>query len=78
MSPPRATLRAITEIRLRRGLAVDLGQPRHAVALQAAMKGRARQMWKRWLERIKAVAERQEGMPSESDRNRLFFYGQDG
>ena len=40
------------------------------------MKGRARQMRDGGLQGVKAVVERQQGMPSESDDNGLFLNGQ--
>jgi hypothetical protein len=47
------------------------------MALQAAMKGRARQTRNRRLERVEAVVERQQRMPSEGDDHRLFLDSRD-
>jgi len=41
-------------------VAFDIGQPRYAVADQAAMQRRPRQMWDRSLQGIEAVVERQQ------------------
>ena len=61
----------------RRGFAFDLRKPGDPVALQTAMKGRTRQMRDGWLQSVEAVVERQQGMPSEGDHDRLLFNGQD-
>ena len=55
-----------------RGLAAfDLWQLADAVALETAMQGRSRQMRDGRLERIETIVERQQGMPPESDDDRL-------
>ena len=46
--------------------ALDLGQPGDAVALEAAVQGRAGQMRQGGLQGIQAVVERQQDMPAES------------
>jgi hypothetical protein len=46
------------------------------VALQASMKGGARQMRNSGLQGVKAVVERQQSMPSESDDHSLFLEGE--
>ena len=56
-----------------RGFAFDLRQSGDAVALQAAMQGRARQVRDRRLQGIKAVVERQQRMPTEGNDDRLFL-----
>ena len=58
-------------------VAFDLGQPADAVALQAAMQRRARQMRDGRLQGVEAIVERQQGMPSESDDDGLFLDRQD-
>ena len=47
------------------------------MTLQAAMQRRARQVRDRRLERVEAIVERQQGMPSEGDHHGLFLPGQD-
>jgi hypothetical protein len=42
------------------------------------MQQPAGQMRDRRLQSVQAIVERQQGMPSESDADRLFFDGQDG
>src|SRR5271169_6827339 len=58
-------------------IAFRLRQSADVVALQAAMERRARQVRDRRLERVKAVVERQQGMPSEGDNHGLLLRGQD-
>jgi hypothetical protein len=55
------------------GFAFDRRQPGDLVALQAAMKRRARQMRDCGLQGIKAVVERQQSMPSEGNDDGLFL-----
>ena len=55
------------------GFAFDLRQAGDLVALQTPVKGRARQMRDRGLQRIKAVVERQQSMPSECNADGLFL-----
>ena len=52
-------------------VAVDFRQPADAVALEAAMKRRAGQVWDRGLERVEAVVEGQERMTPKGDHHRL-------
>jgi hypothetical protein len=61
------------EFSLGGGFAFDLRQARDPMALQTPMKGRARQMWDGRLQCVKAVVERQQGVPSESDDDGLFL-----
>jgi hypothetical protein len=61
-----------------RGFAFNLRQARDPVAPKATMQRRARQMRDRRLQSVQAIVERQQGMPSEGDHNRLLFNGQDG
>ena len=56
-----------------RGFAFDLRQPGDPVALQTAVKGRARQMRDGRLQSIQAVVERQQSMPSECNDDGLFL-----
>ena len=65
------------ELALGRGFAFDLRQARDPVALQAAMQRRARQMRDGRLQRVEAVVERQQRMPSEGDDDGLLLDGQD-
>ncbi len=44
--------------------------------LQATMQCRSSQMWDRWLQRIKAIIQRQQRMPPERDNHCLLFLGQ--
>ena len=60
-----------------RSFAFDLRQSRDSMTLQAAMQRRARQARDRRLERVEAIVERQQGMPSEGDDHGLFLPGQD-
>jgi hypothetical protein len=55
------------------GFAFDLRQPGDPMALQTPMKGRARQMRDGRLQGVKAVVERQQRMPSESNDDSLFL-----
>ena len=52
-------------------------QSRDTVALKTPMQCRARQMWNRGLQGIKAVIQRQQCMPPESDDGRFLGLGQD-
>src|SRR6188472_1851417 len=61
-----------------RGFALNLRQARDPMTLKAAMQRRARQMGNGGLKRIETVVERQQGMPSEGDHDRLLFNGQEG
>jgi hypothetical protein len=66
------------ELALGRRFAFDLRQPRDPMTLKATMQRRARQMRDGGLKRIKAVVERQQGMSSKGNHDRLLFNGQDG
>jgi hypothetical protein len=55
------------------GFAFDLGQPGDPVALQTPVKRRARQVRDGRLQGVKAVVERQQRMPSESNDDSLFL-----
>ena len=55
------------------GFAFDLRQPGDPVALQTAVKGRARQMRDGGLQSVQAVVERQQSMPSECNDDGLFL-----
>ena len=59
-------------------VAGDLGQPADAVALQASVQRGSRQVRDRGLQRVKAIVERQQRVPSEGDDDRFLFDGQDG
>lgn len=59
------------ELALGRLVAIDVGQPRDAVALQTAMQGRARQMRDRRLQCVEAVVERQQRVPPKGNHDRL-------
>ena len=63
----------IFELALGRGFAFDLRQPGDPMALQTAMQRRARQVRNGRLQSVEAVVERQQGMPSEGDDDRLFL-----
>ena len=52
-------------------LAFDPGQPRNAMALQAAVQRRAGQVRDRRLKRVEAIIQRQQRMAPERDRHRL-------
>jgi hypothetical protein len=52
------------ELRPCRLAAVDLGQPADAMALQTAVKRRARQMRDRCLESVQAIIQREQGVAS--------------
>jgi hypothetical protein len=54
-------------------VAFHLGQSADAVALEAAMQRRARQMRDRRLQGVEAIVERQQSMPSESNDASLFL-----
>jgi hypothetical protein len=59
---------------LRRGLVpFDLREPADAVSLQAAMRGRPRQMGYGRLQGVETIVGRQEGMAQERDGDRLLF-----
>ena len=47
-----------------RPVALDLRQPADAVTLQTAVRREQRQVWNRGLERVAAVVEREQRMPS--------------
>jgi hypothetical protein len=51
----------------------DLWQLRNAVALKTAMQRRTRQMGNGRLQRVDAIVERQQRVPSEGDDNRFLF-----
>jgi hypothetical protein len=70
--------RVSLEFPLGGGFALDLRQPGDPMPLQAPMKRRARQVGDGGLQSVKAVVERQQGMPPEGDHDRLLFNGQDG
>jgi hypothetical protein len=55
------------------GFAFDLRETGDPMALEAAVQRRARQMRDGGLQGIKAVVERQQSMPSESNDDGLFF-----
>lgn len=61
------------ELPLRRPVAVDLGQPADAVALQAVVQGRPRQVRDRRLQGVEAVVERQQCLLSEGDDDRFLL-----
>ena len=65
--------RVALERLLGRLVAVDLRQPADAVALEAAMQGRAGQMRDRRLQGIEAIVERQQRMLAEGDDDRLLL-----
>jgi hypothetical protein len=54
-------------------VALGLGQAGDAVALEAAVERRARQVWDGGLERVEAVIERQEGVAPEGDNHRFLL-----
>jgi len=64
------------ELLLCRLVAGHVGQPADAVALKAAMQGRARQVWDGGLQRVEAVIERQQRMAAEGDDHRLLLDGE--
>ena len=53
-----------------------VGQLRDAVALQATMQGRARQMWDCCLESVEAIIQRKECVASERHNDGLVLAGQ--
>ena len=59
------------EFLLRWLVAGDIGQAADAVALQAPMQGRPRQVRDRRLQGVKAIIERQQRMATESHDDRL-------
>ncbi len=61
------------ELPLGGDLALDIRQPRNAVALKAAMQRRTRQMRKRRLKRIEAVVQRQQRVTAEGDNDCLLL-----
>src|SRR5450432_3281892 len=69
--------RVSLEFPLGGGFAFDLRQPGDPVALQAAMQRRARQVRDGGLQSVKAVVERQQGMPPEGHDDGLFLNRQD-
>jgi hypothetical protein len=66
------------EFALGRSFAFDLRQARDPMTLEAAMQRRAPQMRDRRLQSVKAIVERQQGVPPEGDGDRLLFNGQHG
>jgi putative transposase len=66
------------KLALGRSFAFDLRQARDPMALEAAMQRRARQVRDGRLQSIETVVERQQGVPSEGDHDRLLLNGQDG
>jgi len=66
------------ELALARLLALDVRQPGHAMALQAAMQRGAGQVGDRGLQGIEAVIQRQQGMAAEGDDDGLVLRRQAG
>ena len=66
------------ELLLGRLVALNLWQSRDAMTPQTSMQRRARQMRDSRLQRIKAVVQRQQGMPAKGNDRRLILNGQDG
>ncbi len=66
-----------TRVSSARFVAIDIRQSEYPVALQAAMKGCAGEMWHRRLESVGAVVEREHGVATEGDDDRLVLIGQD-
>lgn len=58
---------------LARAGAIEIRQAANAVALQAAMKGRASEVRKARLQGVEAVIQRQKGVFAESDDHRFFL-----
>ena len=58
-------------------VARHLGQPRDAVALQAAMQGRAREVRDCRLQRVKTIVQRQQRVPAEGPDDRFLLTRQD-
>jgi hypothetical protein len=67
--------RVALERLLRGPVAFNIGQPADAMALQAAVQRRPRQVRDRRLQGIEAVIERQQRIAPESDDDRLLLYG---
>jgi hypothetical protein len=65
--------RVALELLLCRPVALDIGQTTNAMALQAAMQRRSRQVRDRRLQRVEAVVERQQSVAPERDDDRLFL-----
>src|SRR5271163_4337982 len=63
------------ELALGRSFAFDLRQAGDPMTLKAAMQRRARQARDRRLQCVKAVVERRQSMPAESDDHGLFLNG---
>ena len=70
--PPRHA-RDRLELRSDRLVAIDLGQPTYAVALQAAVQRRPGQMWDRRLQGIEAVVQRKQRVAPEGHHHGFFL-----
>lgn len=73
-----ATDRVRLELFAGRPIAFDLGQPRNAVALKAAVERGAGQVGNGGLERVQAVVERQKRVPAKGHDHGSFFGGKHG
>ena len=59
-------------------VAVHVRQPRDAMSVQTSVQSRACQVRDRWLQRVQAVIQRQQGKPPEGDDDSLLFFAENG